>query len=53
MNHEEHEEAQEHTHAHAFTRRVSEITGMPTFKRLSFFVFFFLLFVCFVVNCSF
>ena len=49
LNHEEHEEAQEHTHAHAFTRRVSEITARPIFKRLSFFVFFLVLFV---VNCS-
>jgi hypothetical protein len=52
LNHEEHEEheaVQQHTHAHAFTRRVSEMTAMPTFKGLSFFVFFF---VCFVVNCS-
>ena len=40
-------------HARAASCRVSDIAAMPTFKRLSLFVFFFVNFVCFVVSCSF
>jgi hypothetical protein len=53
LNHEEHEEhegAQLDTQARAFTRRVREKSARLTFKSLYCFVFFFVNFVCFVVN---